>query len=660
MSSIEALPVELMQQIFSELSLESHRDLKSCRLVNHRWDSHATELLFYQVKLSVLWSDRNAFINISNQPCLAKAVRVIVWDELCEGELSFVEDPSRSRVIPDFHRPPSPDTAKLFDQLRLQVRELLWVPAVQQAEQDEEKLRAAEASRAIAIRIFSVALKHALPKFSNVHTFVSRPMDPCRRISTGENGQYPITERLIHRGVYRGYNRWTNQGCSILLDAVVELMSDGQMPTLRQLYIADEGPYSTFARYPPPCAAEVMLKKLTHIDLCFGIFEEEDMERLRGWLESATNLQYLRLCMGCCNLLNVTVSPMQVLQHRFLSKLLERNSLFLPALNSLHLEDVGQVGTTDFLDFIRKHASTLRTLQLHCFVSLRWMIRLANIEGLHLVRFVVQPLDISNANTHFVVIPERIALDLLDSLSSRPQLTSVLRPHVSRPICVYPHNDEAIPVPASEETGTLRGVVAQDCNSFSPEDLDWGRRMGGTDLLTSIPTRCSSPTDRDVDMMSDIQCASVDEYAREAIWDLRRWREAPRWLWSALGGDIYYWVVTNRDDIDNIGYPTEIWKFTHNSEVAWGEEPFEFWEDWRGPESGDTAEPTPFGHRFTRFREIFDRYLECGEYVEDILHSHAIPLDRAVRYHRLLDPMLCPPRDRDTLTSQWASVLPWP
>ncbi|KAK6063573.1 hypothetical protein SCUP515_12329 [Seiridium cupressi] len=466
MLSIEALPVELMQQIFSELSLESNRDLKSCRLVNHIWDSHATELLFYQV---------------------------------------------------NYH----PDTAKLFDQLRLQARELLWVLAVQQAEQDEEKVRAAEASRAIAISIFSVAFKHALPKFSNVHTFVSWLMDPCRKISTGENGMLDI------------------------LDAVVKLMSD--VPTLRQLYIADEGPYSTFVRYPPPCTAEVMLEKLTHIDLCFGIFEEEDMERLRGWLESATNLQYLRLCMGCCNSLNVT-----------------------------------------------------------------------------------------------------------------PQLASVLRPHVSRPICVYPHNDEGIPVPVSEEAGALRGVVAQGNNSFSPEDLDWRRRRSGTDLLTSIPTRCSSPIDGDVDMMNDKQCTSVDEYAREAIWDLRRWREAPRWLWSALGGDIYYWAVTDRDDIDNIGYPTEISKFTHNSEVAWGEEPFEFWEDWRGPESGDTAEPTPFGHRFTRFREIFDRYLECGEYVEDILHSHAIPLDRVVRYHRLLDPMLCTPRDTDILTSQWTSVLPWP
>ncbi|KAK9413721.1 hypothetical protein SUNI508_11664 [Seiridium unicorne] len=374
-------------------------------------------------QLSVLWLDRNAFINVSNQPCLAKAVRVIVWDELCEVELSFVESPSRSGVNPDFYRPPSPDTVKLYDQLRLQTRELLWVPAVQQAEQDEEKLRAAEASRAIAISIFSVALKHALPKISNVHTFVFRPMDSCRRILTGENGQYPITERLIHRGVYIGYNRWTNQGCSILLDAVVKLMSDGQMPTLRQLYIADEGPYSTFVRYPPPCAAEVMLKKLTHIDLCFGIFEEEDMERLRGWLESATNLQYLQLCMGC-------------------------------SLNGLHLEDVGQVGTTDFLDFIRKHASTL-------------------------------------------------PLDLLDSLSSKPQLASVLRPHVYRPICVYPHNDGAIPVPISEEAGALRGVVAQDSNSFSPEDLDWGRRMSGADLLPSIPTRCSSTIDGDVDMMND-------------------------------------------------------------------------------------------------------------------------------------------------------------
>jgi hypothetical protein len=57
---------------------------------------HATQLLFYRVCISKLKTDRDAFLNISTQPLLAAAVRVLVWYELAEDESSFqIERPGK-------------------------------------------------------------------------------------------------------------------------------------------------------------------------------------------------------------------------------------------------------------------------------------------------------------------------------------------------------------------------------------------------------------------------------------------------------------------------------------------------------------------------------------------------------------------------------------
>ncbi|KAG6008260.1 hypothetical protein E4U21_004722 [Claviceps maximensis] len=62
---------------------------------------------------------------------------------------------------------------------------------------------------------------------------------------------------------------------------------------------------------------------------------------------------------------------------------------------------------------------------------------------------------------------------------------------------------------------------------------------------------------------------------------------------------VWYWQVYI---LDFSGYKTRDWRFEHrNGEVAYGEDPLEFWLDWEGYQSGDQAVPIPFVYELYEF-----------------------------------------------------------
>ncbi|RBQ96438.1 hypothetical protein FVER53263_05928 [Fusarium verticillioides] len=108
-----------------------------------------------------------------------------------------------------------------------------------------------------------------------------------------------------------------------------------------------------------------------------------------------------------------------------------------------------------------------------------------------------------------------------------------------------------------------------------------------------LPERPKVPAeDQDSDFYSDMQ----PFYDREEDEYLLRIENSPRWDWGRdAKGQVWYWQVSG-----TAGHATELWRFEHNGEYAYGNEPLDFWDDWYD-EPGDTAEGTPYGWNLAAF-----------------------------------------------------------
>ncbi|KAM0343760.1 hypothetical protein ACHAPU_008187 [Fusarium lateritium] len=85
-------------------------------------------------------------------------------------------------------------------------------------------------------------------------------------------------------------------------------------------------------------------------------------------------------------------------------------------------------------------------------------------------------------------------------------------------------------------------------------------------------------------------------YDQEEENHLLRIEGAPRWDWGLdENNKIWYWQTTS-----STGHATEMWRFEHNGEYAYGTDPLEFWDDWYN-EPGDKVEATPFGWNLALF-----------------------------------------------------------
>lgn len=108
-----------------------------------------------------------------------------------------------------------------------------------------------------------------------------------------------------------------------------------------------------------------------------------------------------------------------------------------------------------------------------------------------------------------------------------------------------------------------------------------------------LPERLKVPAEsQDSDFYSDMQ----PFYDREEDEYLLRIENSPRWDWGRdAKGQVWYWQISG-----TAGHATEAWRFEHNGEYAYGNEPLDFWDDWYD-EPGDTAEGTPYGWNLAAF-----------------------------------------------------------
>ncbi|KAH7248608.1 uncharacterized protein BKA55DRAFT_728688 [Fusarium redolens] len=139
--------------------------------------------------------------------------------------------------------------------------------------------------------------------------------------------------------------------------------------------------------------------------------------------------------------------------------------------------------------------------------------------------------------------------------------------------------------------------TVQGQRTWDPEMGLWSDGEGKLKKFATereLPERPEVP-DEDEDYDFDIEMQPF--YDREEDEYLLRVENSPRWDWGRdTEGRIWYWQVSG-----TAGHPTEVWRFEHKGEEAYGNDPLEFWGDWFDDEPGDKAEATPYGWNLAAF-----------------------------------------------------------
>jgi hypothetical protein len=607
------LPGELIQQIFADPCI-SRDDLKSLRLLCHAVTEEATQLLFYRISLSKLKTDRDAFLSVAARPHLARAVRVLAWYELAEDELSFnpFQDPLAAKL-------------DLFNQ----ARDIFWIPS--QAMREPDATEEAPFAQIAAIEEFRPHFYVALDAMPGLHTVISQPMHPYRRL-TKSLTSYPLTAQLLQSSMMTTHFHM-NEGFYSLLGPAMARRSSTNTPITR-LHFADEG-QSTSLILPRPSLLPAFAP-LTHIDLCISLLNDPSphLDSLGACLRAAVNLTHLRLCF------ERSTSSWEHGEERkgVFDILLGHPAVHWARLRSLHLDDLC-LPTEQLLRFARKHASSLRCLRADsCSLTAGTVASLAGITGLRLERFIALP---SSAYEDTIYMSEACVLAFLNSSGARIELGQALREnglaHVRTHAAVF--DLECWPTGAiCDSRSRDRFRRGYTINEIDVLDLENGDVRDGDGFAHEEGSCWEWPFELGHLGMHGMEeeHEGYDEYVSEQASHLKHCREAPHWMWGRGDdgrGDVYYWVVENEDGPRGAGYPTEMWRFEHrNGEVAFGDDPLEFWEDWEGSETGDVTEATPFGWEFRR-------YLLSQRSDGSPNPWRTVPEGRAVQYHEDQDAM---------------------
>jgi hypothetical protein len=424
---ITKLPAEVTTEILACLDSQA---LKALRLTRRAFVPFCTAILFRQIYISRLWKDRLSFFNIASTPHLAAVVRSVVWLELVSNVLDLnILYTEGTQGLPEGPEPPKcewtrdlgpvweglpEEETQLYRHLFHQSIALFWLHIPQQSpwpifdsyEEEWEALTDAEEE-------FFPQFYNALRLMTGVFTFVSQPMHPFRRLSTGEG--YPLTAQLFYGPKTRTPN-WYNYGyMTFLQPAMQKLASDSvSAPVITHLHFADESTRAlpAFARtavYRRGMGDEPdAFRHLTHLDLCLVPFDypsfplvPHNREYSGEWhvlgeclsvaIKSATRLTHLRLCFERCFWERVKVdnSPPDVIAppEDFLKHL-----PVIPQLVSLHLDSV-PLAVDILVEVIRNHKDTLRVLELipdPDYSHYPGFMDLSHIEGLRLESYVVE------------------------------------------------------------------------------------------------------------------------------------------------------------------------------------------------------------------------------------------------------------------------------
>ncbi|PNP75753.1 hypothetical protein FNYG_10831 [Fusarium nygamai] len=505
---------------------------------------------------------------------------------------------------------------------------------------------------------FVSAVRNNMP---NLHTLVSRPTDrqrclrdPSSDFSITVNSLRPL---LQTNAASLSYNIGFTDYFIPLLESLASQANDEAPATkITHLFYSDEGIQirSALLQIKEPLKLNIF-EHLVHLDLCL-CGEDGENQASGGFtvsLENAGNLRSLRICTEKAPFMSIP---------SIITTLPKLTSVEFVEMKGIGGARDAWVSRT--VDFIRRHTKTLKRLHFTSMnVYGSFLTELANLNSLHLDTFVIASGDdtdndgddygedcgddydsdssLSDRTTH-----EHADIYTLSGLRYKYLRAFSLPCYAGQPLAKegYDLKDIKALDSATFERRDEHGIahrlgprriyhfetglwVDSDEVFYDPvtdEEVDnpfeqrekpkddswtvqgqhtWDSEMGlwrdGQGKLKKfatereLPERPEVPAEgQDSDFDSDMQ----PFYDREEDEYLLRIENSPQWDWGRdAKGQVWYWQVSG-----TAGHATEAWRFEHNGEYAYGNEPLDFWDDWYD-ELGDKAEATPYGCNLEAF-----------------------------------------------------------
>ncbi|KAF5228966.1 hypothetical protein FANTH_14364 [Fusarium anthophilum] len=592
--SLDTLPQELLAEVFSLDNGLSRRDLKSLRLTCRQVSTEASRSLFYQVRVSPLIQDFQHFFELSESP-LASLVRVLVWEELAFDSKIFKYPCLKPPVVCDYSTADNEDsftelTRLVYFGFLVGLQDISGFPrqpgpftahTIHDNKRPITKINSPDE--------FVSAVRNNMP---NLHTLVSRPMDGQRCLeipSLGFSMTISSLRILLEKHeINLSYNTGFMDYFIPLLESLASQANDeAPTPKISHLFYSDESldNHSALLRMGEPLKLNIF-EHLVHFDLCLctsgdgidndgddygGDYDSNDDDSDDGDSDSS-------LSGGKTD---ERLNEQEVLAYVNRTDYPGQRKPLPP-----HIGEETQVSTHPLV-------FDKTTCELSAFHATRdnlWQKRgydLKDIKALdsatferrdeHGIAHSLGPRRIYHFETGLWVDSDKFFYD--------------------------PVTDEEVDDPFEKrEKPNDDSWTVQGQHTWNSEMGLWRDGQGKLKKFATereLPERPKVTTeDQDPDFTTDMQpfYDKEDEY-------LLRIEKAPRWDWGReTKGQVWYWQVSGTAD-----HATEMWRFEHNGEYAYGNEPLEFWDDWYD-DPGDNAEATPYGWNLITFA----RSMELG------------------------------------------------
>ncbi|OAQ67581.2 hypothetical protein VFPPC_03955 [Pochonia chlamydosporia 170] len=557
---LQRVPAEILDVVISQPCL-GNEDVKSLRLASKVFERLCARHLFRQISISAVRRDWEAFLSIAHSPALACFAQTLVWQEL-SGNFEYLRDESFERAIGPKPRRNSADDDITLSTLAAQVVPLFWLTPEHTCTTalnngDKESVKCLP---------FWNDFVNAVDKLPSLRLLVSQPMHPDRLVQSPTSG-YPLTARAIISFLqfpsrWEGFTGSFNLGFLFYLIPLLKLYARrGDVQRWKLSFTEETEIGGTSLEHLKPQDASAF-RQLDHLQL--RIFEENfsparDISGLAAGLAPAVHLTHFHLRYTQARKFKGIAMPASAPIHR--SPLYEIPTL--PSLRFLCLDEVvlenGFIDTPEnsrtccldhkqpaFVDIVKRHAATLKSLYGFASAATEHKISRSFDEAIGLW--------VDECGVYH-----------------DPRIDQEVTP------C-----SRACPHPGDWEV---------------QNDRKWDNKLGlwrgilpGNNLQLhrfAIDRSASTSLENDPDQYSENIPSLYGEYY--SITD-----ENP----ANTEHPVCYWEVYDGQS----GHPTEVWHFIHrNGEEAYGQDPLDFWSDWKGNAWGDKAIATPFGRHFELF-----------------------------------------------------------
>ncbi|KAG6041512.1 hypothetical protein E4U41_003815 [Claviceps citrina] len=393
--AFDCLPTEIHYAIVSHLSCR--RDIKALRRTSRRFQDICAAHLFASLHISPLTRDVVSFIKIAALPHLACHVRTLVWEEIT-GDFNLLEPAALPTVFgPEIEVDQSSgytgwqEERGLLEDLAAQSKALFWLTS-RHAEAEMRRRRDTNSGSLPANGThlpFWIEFVEATGALHNLDTLVSRPMHPDREVQPVADGCYPLTARVVLRYLHT-YRR------------------NEEIFASKKLSFSDESVFTPSALKHLTHRDVNAFSNLNHLELRLTeaatprestVGDFAHIERgLAYCLMAAAKLKSLHI--SCVEVPHLVSGPEEAF---FLSMIPTLPALLSASFESVRLDTENRDKQRDkysheaqpvLVDFIKRHASTLRELQLHnSIVTGKTIEKLAADPCVMLDRFVISPAD---------------------------------------------------------------------------------------------------------------------------------------------------------------------------------------------------------------------------------------------------------------------------